>query len=488
MANRIESIQNYWKLHSLDSLSLFRRMRLSGDALPEKQRVRLESAFNGVLNSPSVRRSLDARKSGNVKFDFDIREGKGLVMRFGPKGRWRKIASFAQLYNRKTPFGALQNELQKAELYAKRKGLGVRSFKSTDRMVELQPAILRTSVIRTLEGPVPYPPFQEGNACAIDTGSFTRNFISAAAELPFVPTDAAAKMATGVAGMSIAGGAMAFVQGGLIARKSYKTAKLAYEHGDAEGLGQAALMGTSGLAYSTVGAGMVINGSATLAGKAALAAAGGAAITGAGMAMNGLLAIYAAYGWKVTRQFRMELKEILDKTREPNESERMREALAWIHSQVSLSDWEILEIRQTAEDPEKEILNRLQKKWDQFERRVGVEACAAIRHQLPRLEALQEGLVAGDANALAQAKDIVLEVEKGNYKERVKYKLFFLVAVIGLIGFALAIAFPPLAPVAFLIGALVWLTVDSTKIHGYVAEKCWQRHLKNSFNSAEETP
>lgn len=478
MANPIESIRHSWKLNSLDSLSLFRRMRLSGDALPEEQRIRLESAFNGVLNDPSVRRFLDARKSGNVKFDFDIREGKGLVMRFGSKGRWRTAASFARLFDRKTPFGALQKELQNAELYAKRKGLGIRVFKPTDRMVGLQPSILRTSVIRSLEGPVSSPPFQEGNACAIDTGSFTRNFISAAAELPFVPADAAAKMASGVAGMSIAGGAMAFVQGGLIARKSYKTAKLAYEHGDAEGMGQAALMGASGLSYSTVGAGMVINGAATLAGKTALAAAGGTAIIVAGIAMNGLLAVYAAYGWKATRQFRMELKEILDKTREPNESERMREALAWIHGQVSLSDWEIMEIRQTAEDPEKEILKRQQKKWDQFERRVGVEACTAVRRQLPRFEALQEGLAAGDAEALAQSKEIVLEVEKGNYKERVKYKLFFLVAVIGLIGFALAIAFPPLAPVAFLIGALVWLTIDSSKIHGYVAEKCWQRHLK----------
>ncbi len=479
MAGRIESNQHSWKLNSLDSLSLFRRMRLSGDVLSEERRSRLESAFNGVLNDPSVQPFLNARKSGKVKFDFDIREGRGLVMRFGSKGKWRTAASFAQLFDRKTPFGALQRELQKAEAYAKRKGLGARVFRPTQRMIGLQPAILRTSVIRTLEGPVPYPPFQEGNACAIDVGSLTRNTISGAAELPFVPADAAAKMASGVAGMTVAGGAMAVVQGGLIVRKSLKTAKLAYEHGDAEGMGQAALMGTSGLSYSTVGAGMVVNGSATLAGKTALAAAAGTAITVAGIAMDGLLAIYAAYGWKVTRQFRVELKEILNEKREPDEAERLREALAWVHEQVSLSDWEIMEIRQTAEEPEKEILKRQQKKWDQFERRVGVEASAAIRHHLPSFEALQEGLAVGDAASIEKARDIVLEVEKGNYKERVKYKLFFLIAVIGLIGFALALAFPPLAPVAFAIGALVWLTVDSTKIHGYVTEKCWQRHLKN---------
>lgn len=478
MASRVESIQRDWSLKSLDSLSLFRRMRLSGDSLSSKQRDRFLDAFNGVLNDPSIRRFLDAQRSDNVKFDFDIQEGRGLLMRFGRGGKWRKAASFRQLFDKKTPFGALQKELQRAEAYAKRKGLGARVFRPTERATELQPLILRTSVLRTLEGPISSPPFQEGNACTIDVGSFTRNSISGAAELPFVPAGAAAKMANGVAGMTIAGGAMAFVQGGLIARKSYKVAKQAYEHGDTEGVGQAALMGASGLSYSTVGAGMVINGSATLAGKTALAAAGGMAITVAGIAMDGLLAIYAAYGWKVTRQFRMELKEILNAEREPNEAERLREALAWVQTQVSLSDWEIMEIRQSAADPEKEILNRQQKKWDQFERRVGVEACAAIRHQMPRFEALQEGLAAGDVASIDEARSIVQEVEKGNYKERVKYKLFFLIAIIGLIGFALSIAFPPLAPVAFAIGALIWLTVDSSKIHGYVTEKCWQRHLK----------
>lgn len=478
MASRIERFQRDWSLKSLDSLSLFRRMRLSGDALSKGQRERLLGAFNQVLNDPSVRPFLDARRSDKVKFDFDIQEGRGLLMRFRKGGRWHKVASFSQLFDGKTPFGALQRELRKAESAAKRKGVGERFFKPTDRMLELQPSILRTSVLRTLEGPISSPPFQEGNACAIDGGSFFRNFLSASAELPTVPGETAAKIANGVAGMSIAGGAMAFVQGGLIARKSYKVAKQAYEHGDTEGVQQAVLMGTSGLSYSTVGAGMVVNGAATLAGKSALAAGGAVAITVGGIAMDGLLVVYAAYGWKVTRAFRMELKEILNENREPSEAERMREALAWIHDQVSLNDWEIMEIRQTAKDPEKEILKRQQKKWDQFERRVGTEACAAVRHHLPRFEALQEGLAAGDAEALSSAKEIVQEVEKGNYKERVKYKLFFLVAIIGLIGFTLAIVFPPLAPVAFAIGAVIWLTVDSSKIHGYVTEKCWQRHLK----------
>ncbi len=454
------------ELDSLNSLSLLSKRDLKEDDLPLGVKERLKEAFSHVLNDPRVAPHIDVSRP----FDFQIKEGRGFLIRTGLG--WRQIVPFSSLIRGNSPFTRLYRQIQEVEKIAKRIGGG-----PTKREKAIEAIAQGRFKKRDQKPDKPPSRLREYNACVIDGNSFWRNSTSALVQIPTFPANAATALMKGVAGSSILGGALAFGQGLLITRSAGKDGLRALRYGDWEGGIQAAFTGIDGMAYASVGAAMTITTSASFAQNAALTASAGFATSICGMIMNGGIVALSANGWKITHDFRKELKEILS---ESNEPKRLYTALRWIQNQVALSEWEMMEIRQTTSSPQEALKlmgKRIQKKWDQFERRTN-STCGEFLRKLTNFEELLRGVEAGDAAALQKAEEIVYEVEKANYQERVKYKFFTLVGIIGFIASLLSLLFPLLAPVGFAIAALLWFTIDSRAVQNVVMKWRWEKHLE----------
>ncbi len=475
MTNQIKGFSApRWEIDQINSLSLLQRFRLSESSLPESKRARLKKIFADILNDERVAVHLEGQE--HVSFDFDIHDG-GFAMRFGDQEHWHIIVPFKELMkgNKDCSFKTLYREIKDIERLARLSGIEPLKRSKSHSEKQLESIFLEKQAERGVElGKIPSK-FSGRLARTIDVNSVARN--SAAAGIQFGSGKAVEAMGTAVAGSAMAGGIMAVGSGAMLTFKGGKGILNAYRHGDSEGAVHSSLFMTSGAAYSTVGGGMIASAAGTLKGTAAAVATGTTVFLTGGFVMNGALAIYAGIGWHITNEFRENLKSFLQN---PNEAERYRDALAWIHDQVTVSPYEAAEITAQSKDEEeanKKIAKKADEKWDQFQRRTNEKCAHMVRQHLIDFDAISKGVKAGDGDALKRAQEIVYEVEKANYKERVKYKLFMLIAIISLIGCAIAILFPPAAPFIFAIGSLVWLTVDSKDLCDWIGEKQWNKHL-----------
>lgn len=291
-----------------------------------------------------------------------------------------------------------------------------------------------------------FPEARELDCCIIDSNSAARNSSSAAKGVFSLPA-----FATTAINVSAAVGGILGVPIGLAgARDGYLKAKYAFKVGDREGVGTNILWGSFGAGFGGVSGILGTEGIMGLAGTA-IPATLGTAFGGVGLGMNGALALYGAYALNEARKFGDELTK-----RSPEE------AFEWLREQISLTADEIQECRQ-CEEPDKEMARRLQKKWNALELRVG-SACA---------KKLREALF----EKIENLAELIEEVEKANFKQQVKYVLFIMIALVGTAAFvAMMLSTGPASPAFFALGALLWLTVDNSKLHSYIGEKCWTWH------------
>jgi hypothetical protein len=143
---------------------------------------------------------------------------------------------------------------------------------------------------------------------------------------------------------------------------------------------------------------------------------------------------------------------------------------------ATLSEFEEMEIRAKAlaegKDPQKELERALQKKWDQFDRRASGVSCQLIRERV--IPEMLAKLKAGDAQALEEARFLVNEVSKANFKKLVKNVLLVIIAIIGILAFVGALVFSgPFAPILFAIAAGLWILVDSKWAHEKSSDLLW---------------
>ncbi len=259
-----------------------------------------------------------------------------------------------------------------------------------------------------------------------------------------------------IAGLGLVGGALGIASGGFIVRDGVKGVKTAYDHGDREGGALALGVGAMGASYSVVGAGMVTNYSAPLFHATAAAGVGAAMITFAGFIMYGVVALLGLGGLAIHGSFRSELADILSRAKE-GEREKLYKALTWIQEKT------------TGPEPE----GKWEKKWDQFSRRTSGEVSNMVRTLVTPdlLKKIEEG----DSQSIALAHAIVNEVSKESFKKLVKSALLLIIAIVGILAFVGGIVLAgPYSSILFVIGAMLWLFVDSKWLHEQSSHLLWK--------------
>ncbi len=305
------------------------------------------------------------------------------------------------------------------------------------------------------EGVKFYPKARELSGIIIDGNSALRNTASSVKLLASIPVIA------GIVNESAAIGGILGVPNGLSwARDALIKTDAAAECGHIEGVFHHSLSAVSGLSYAGVSGLLASEGIMGLE-NASILAGITTAFLGLGFAMYGALTIGGAHGLIKSRTFGNALNE--------QKVKGELETLKWLNSQISLDPAEIEEIEKTAKDPEKEITQRLLKKWSVFELRTNSECAKMVREKVPALL---------EKFDLEEAQKLIEEVEKANYMQQVKQALFVIISLFGLAAFvAMMVVSGPVSPILFALGALIWLTLDSSKLHNYVGEKCWSWHL-----------
>jgi len=210
---------------------------------------------------------------------------------------------------------------------------------------------------------------------------------------------------------------------------------------------------------------MVVSGASAFAGASAAAAASGLAITGAGLAMYGLIGLSSGYGLAAASSFRSDLSGILQDGKNPR---RLSAALLWLASQV----------REGKTDAE------FQTKWDRFAFRTSEAAGRLVREQVT--PELLKRIDAGDLQAIEQGKQIAQEVKRANAKQLLKQAILIAIAAIGIAAFVCGLVLSgPFSPILFAVGALLWIAIDSSKAQEKLGDRLFG---KSEISPPEKTP
>lgn len=283
-----------------------------------------------------------------------------------------------------------------------------------------------------------FPEEKESAALFVDANSILRNSTATASAIRPMPGF------TGlfVAGSAAAGGIVGIPLGLSIVRDGYKKAKESIRVRDWEGALHKSSWSAIGLGYAGLSSMLAVDGIMKLKGKAPPATLN-TAFGAAGIGFYSALLGYSSYGLYQTVKFQKELKLAQSQGR----------ALDWLKSELTLS-------KEESSQPHAESL--LQKKWRQFEFRTNAKCSALIREKLPHLE------------NEAQAREWIVEVEKANFKESLKYLILVILALLGIAASVCVLLFAGFSsPLLFAIGSVVWLGIDSSSLHEYLGEKCW---------------
>lgn len=316
------------------------------------------------------------------------------------------------------------------------------------------------------EGMSFFPKTRETGFLISDTNSALRNSTSAIKSLITLPAIAN----TLINSSAVLGGSLGIPLGLSALRHGVKKGSAALSCGDTEGSVQSAFWGAFGAGYAGLSGVMATEGIMGLQG-APLPAAMTPAFGALGFLMYAGLVGHSGYGLRATRKFNNDLSRLLQ-----NEGERG--VIKWLQSQISLTGDEISQIRETAKDPDQVIANRLQKKWNALELRTSPDCATLIREKLPKLiENFDQ----------KEAVNLIAEVRKVNFKERMKHILILLISCISIAAFiAMFLTLGPTSPFLFALAAVTWITVDSSKLHNYIGEKCWNWHSKAKGSLQEE--
>lgn len=304
-----------------------------------------------------------------------------------------------------------------------------------------------------------FPAERESASLIVDSNSLVRNSINTAKSLSSVSS----AVNSFVCGSAFIGGALGVPIGLSIVRDGYLKGKSAYQYGDSEGAFYSGALALCGAGYAGVSSLLATEGVMGLA-RTSVPVAFTPAIGGLGIAMSGAILGYSAYGLKETVQF----KKGLERAKEGGGE---RAAIEFINRQVCLTHGEILG------KSDQEIAKSLQKKWNGLERRVGADCAKMIRETAPDLMKNFD---------LEKAKSLITQVEKANFKERVKHVMLLVVGFISALAFAgLLLTTGPFTPLLFAVGALLWIGIDSISLHEWIGEKCWGWHCKREKESPD---
>lgn len=461
----------------LSSASLAGSGPLNPASIPLAQKAAYEKSLQALVQSAFKNFSL---KPGSYSYQLLISRDKGVWIQFkkeeepsNGKEPWYKICKMSDLIH-SDEHRALQDTLLKMEQ------VGIKYQPQFFEPHSSESTTLASRERLLAQEPTTHPKCFEQLGVPIDINSFFRNvgnILVAVKDSSSAIASAAATLTTVILYSELAGG-MAAIPSGLAAfGKSGRKAALAFENKDWEGVFQEGNMSFGGLSYAALGAGMMIESAATLAGSSSLGAVGGAISSWAGIPMGTALLIYAMNGMRITHDFREQLHSIISKT--PKDSDMLHVA-EWIQKQVSLTPLELQEIQVSSKGDksieQEKIKQALNRKWDAFERRTSKGCREFVQEQLPKLKTLIE---AQDPNAVSLAREIVDEVDKESYRAQVTYILFLVVALAMIAGSitGIILASGPLAPaICFCVGALLWLTVDSQTVNQKVTLLFWDIH------------
>jgi hypothetical protein len=292
---------------------------------------------------------------------------------------------------------------------------------------------------------------REGAGCTVDLLSIARNGASAVKEVSAIPA-----AMTAISAAALTGGLLGLPIGLSLFYGSCKDMSASIACKDREGIVQNGLMGTTVFGYAAISGVLAANGIMGLAHIAAPAAMGGI-IGGIGLGMYVPMLGFAINGLIQTKSFANQL----DKKKDPHE------ALKWLAHEIGLDA--------TGKTREK--------KMRQFQRRTDSDCAQFVAETLPAL------LKKFDPE---KAKTLIGRVKKANFKQQVKYGLFTAIALLGIAAFVLMLVLSgPASSILFAVGAALWLTVDSSKLHNWIGEKCWDLHVRltqKGEKGTEETP
>lgn len=289
------------------------------------------------------------------------------------------------------------------------------------------------------------PEARDSGSLFVDVNSAARNGVSAAMTRIALPAVAG----TLVAASAAAGGVLGIPIGLSHAADGFKKLKASYSVGDWEGVAAGTAWSLVGSTYAGLSSLLATDGIMTLANQSvpqALTPAFGYL----GIAFYSVLLGYGAYGVLQTTSFRKELKEqIANGT-----------AAHWLKSQLTLAGEE-------NNLPEEEKEKLLQKKWNEFEFRAGKSSGKLLREKIQ------------DLDDPTKVEELFLKVEEGSFKESVKHWLFVLLALLGIVASVAVFTLAPtslISPLFFAVGAVVWIGVDSPRLHIYLGDKFWKWH------------
>jgi hypothetical protein len=194
-----------------------------------------------------------------------------------------------------------------------------------------------------------------------------------------------------------------------------------------------------------------------------------AAFGGFGIAMSAAVLARGGYGLRVCKSFQDEM----DLRQEQGDLK----VLEWLGSQIYMTQSEIHSMG--TEDLEK----ALQKKRNVLTLRIG----ATVTHEIyEELGPLLSGQFDSDKATL-----LIEKIKEGCFKERIKNISLIAIGVIGFVGFICLMTFAgPVTSLLFAIGAIAWMTLDSSKLNKFIGEKCWALHSKEKRvdESCAKTP
>jgi hypothetical protein len=292
---------------------------------------------------------------------------------------------------------------------------------------------------------------REAGGCFIDGNSALRNGTSATAALTPLPFAATVFVAASAA----AGGIVGVPIGLAVALDGAKKVKAAAQCGDLEGVVHNGLWTNVGATYAGLSSILATEGVMILQGAAPPAALA-PAFVGLGLALYGGLLAYGTHGlWKCS-QFHSQLKTAL------KEGGNLG-ALRWLSAQVTLTD---------EEKKRPDAAKILQRKWSRLDLRIGAASSALVREKLSKLMEQFNPVL---------ARELILAVEKAVFKEKVKHIILIAISILGILASVFVVVLTgPASPLLFAVGALIWLAVDSSRLHNYIGETSWSWYSKMS--------
>jgi hypothetical protein len=181
-------------------------------------------------------------------------------------------------------------------------------------------------------------------------------------------------------------------------------------------------MGTCGLNFAAVSGLLGTEGALALAG-AAVPAALTPAFVATGMGVYGALLLYSGYGLYQTRSFAKRLSDFKE--------EDHKAALVWLKSHKGLA------------------------------LRVGKEWAEKIKNH--PLDATPK-----------ETCSLIRNVKEANFKQQVRHGILLVISILGIATIAaIAVTLGLAVPILFAIGGVIWLTVDCSRLHKWIGDKCW---------------